>query len=92
MGEVTDLIVRKKLQAPSIDSLVLSARTRYLRRFITLRPKALISVLHVSTSDGKMIPWVRMILNAADMLRALDAPPKTKTSRALVRTQVRGPS
>ena len=73
--EMTDLEVRRKLQAPSIDSLMLSARMRYLKRIISLRPTALISVLHMSTNDGKAMPWVRMILNDAEMLRSLDALP-----------------
>ena len=62
-GEKTirDIDVRKKLQAPSIDCLLMRGRLRYLARIVKATPRALLALLFAAPK-GKQMPWYSPII------------------------------
>ena len=59
---VRDIDVRRKLQAPSIDCLLMRGRLRYLARIVKATPHALMALLF-ATPKGKQMPWCSLIID-----------------------------
>ena len=58
----TDLEVRRRLAAPSIECILARARLRYLRRLVLRQSMSLLALLSVRLK-GQMLPWVTLIMN-----------------------------
>ena len=64
----TDLEVRRKMQQPSIDCLLMRARLRYVKRLVCNSPPALLAIL-ASRVGGEQLPWVKLIVSDLRWLR-----------------------
>ena len=57
---ISDIAVRKKLQLPSLDCLLVRARLRYLGRILRRKPPALLALLGSRPKD-RQLPWSSLI-------------------------------
>ena len=65
----SDAAVRERMNAPSIDCMLMAARLRYAIRILRQRPPSLVAVLSVQPK-GIMLPWPRLL---CDDMRGLAA-------------------
>merc|ERR1712032_1759572 len=64
----TDFEIRRFMQQPPIDCLLMRARLRYAKRLLCNRLGALCAVL-ASRPKGKPLPWVSLLLRDLVWLR-----------------------
>jgi len=57
----SDLEVRRRLKAPSVECVFARARLRYVRRVVLRQPKTLLALLAVRYK-GQLLPWVSLVL------------------------------
>ena len=58
---ISDINVRRKLQMPSLDCLMVRARLRYLGRLLRTMPPALLALL-ACRFGGKRLPWTEQLV------------------------------
>ena len=66
--EESDLELRRRIQQPSIDCLMMRARLRYFRRLVLGSPKVLVALLH-SRVNGARLPWCELLICDLKWLR-----------------------
>lgn len=66
----SDLAVRQRLQAPSIDCLVLRKRFRYYHRVVTHQPSTVWALMQ-ARPRGRPLPYVAQVIVDLDLLRRL---------------------
>ena len=66
--EESDLELRRRIQQPSIDCLLMRARLRYFRRLVLSRPAVLVALLH-SRVNGARLPWCELLICDLKWLR-----------------------
>ena len=66
---ISDREVRKKLEAPSVDCILLVARLRYAARLVRCRPPTLLVALHFRCK-GQPLPWTQQLI---EDMRALQS-------------------
>ena len=71
---ISDFEVRRLLDMPSIDCMLVQLRLRYLRRLLCFAPAPLKAALALDVC-GRRLPWVRLILDDLILLRATCALP-----------------
>ena len=65
---VRDIDIRRELQSPSIDCILMKARLRYFGRILKMQPPALLALLS-SRPGGSPIGWVRLIVQDMRILQ-----------------------
>ena len=69
-GRVNDLQVRRRLNAPSLESLIRQRRLLYFATLMRSDAHALISMLSVVDNDGSpLLPWARVLFEDLRSLR-----------------------
>jgi len=64
----SDLALRRRIQQPSIDCLLMRARMRYVRRLVQCKPVVLAGLLHTRVR-GRLLPWCELVLADFEWLR-----------------------
>ena len=65
----TDIQVRRRMGAPSVDCMLMAARLRYASRVVKLSPPSLIAVLHFRR-EGVQLPWTKVVCDDMRFLAA----------------------
>ncbi|CAK0829298.1 unnamed protein product, partial [Prorocentrum cordatum] len=74
--EHTDIEVRRLLDMPSVDCLISCARLAYVKRLLSLAPRALLGLLQLRRGERRL-PWVRQLAQDCNSLRDRGLVPDT---------------